>query len=134
VDYRVGRLGAPWERVRMADNDLSFHREGAGSISVTATCEGYDDVPAEALLNHLLFGTTNRTYVLDEDVTLDGRGARHALVDAELDGVPVRIEVYVVVRGGCVFDLSYVSGRDAHVRAEFSRFVAGFQIARVGHE
>jgi hypothetical protein len=134
VDYRVGRLSAAWERTRIADNDLSFHRAGAGSISATATCEGYDDVPEAALLNHLLFGTTQRTYLVEEDVTLDGRGARHAVVDAELDGVPVRIEVYVVVRGGCVFDLSYVSGRDASARADFAHFVAGFQISRVGRE
>ncbi|MFM2419741.1 MAG: hypothetical protein RL385_4464, partial [Pseudomonadota bacterium] len=40
VDYRVGRLSAAWERTRIADNDLSFHRAGAGSISATATCEG----------------------------------------------------------------------------------------------
>src|SRR4051794_34772271 len=106
TDYRVGALDSTWTVVKVRGNDLAFHRAGGGSIAVHATCRGYDDVPQQALLNHLLFGTTHRRYLLDEEVTLDGRGARHALVDAELDGVPVRLEVYGLTNDYCVLDLS----------------------------
>lgn len=134
VSYRIEPLGPGWERVRVEGSDLSFHRERAGTVSAQATCREYEDVPPSALVNHLLFGTTRRVYLLDEEVTLDGRGARHALVDCELDGVPVRVEVYLLVRNGCVFDLSYVSDRSAPAQAEFTRFVQAFRIESAGRD
>ncbi|HEY6880173.1 MAG TPA: hypothetical protein VI299_19245 [Polyangiales bacterium] len=131
VDYRIGQLSDAWRRQHVRDMDLAFHSAGAGTIGVHATCERYEDVPASALLGHLLFGTTQRTYLDDEEVTLDGRGARHARIDAELDGVPVRLEIYLLVHAPCVFDLSYVSDRSARGRAEFLRFVSEFEVQAV---
>lgn len=134
VDYRVGRLGAGWHRVKVKGNDLAFHRAMQGAMSVNATCREYEDVPQQVLLNQLLFGTTQRKYLVDEEVTLDGRGARHAVVEAELDGVPVRLEMYVLTKSGCVFDLSYVSDRSAPAAREFEAFVHAFQIGTVRRE
>jgi hypothetical protein len=131
VSYRVGALDARFRRVHVEGNDLAFYRAGAGSIAVNALCKGYDDVPADALLNHLLFGTTHRVYLRDEEVTLDGRAARHARVDAELDGVPVRLDVYVLTHAPCVFDLSYISDRSAPAEREFSEFVRAFRVERI---
>jgi hypothetical protein len=132
VAYRIGGLEPGWQQVRIEGNDLAFYRPGHGSIAVNATCKGYEDVPQAALVNHLLFGTTQRAYLLDEEVTLDGRGARHSLIEAELDGVPVRAEIYLLTRAGCVFDLSYVSDRQARGRDQFTRFVHAFRIQAVG--
>lgn len=131
VSYRVGALDAGFRRVDVEDNDLAFYSPGSGSIAVNALCKDYDDVPSEALLNHLLFGTTHRAYILDEEVTLDGRAARHALVDAELDGVPLRLEIYVLTRANCVFDLSYISDRHARAQVQFAQFVRAFRIVDV---
>jgi hypothetical protein len=134
VAYRVGELGPDWKRVELEDADLAFTAPGKGSIGVHASCRNYDDVPQSVLLNHLLFGTTHREYRLEEEVTLDGRGARHAVVEAELDGVPIRLDLYVLTRSGCVFDLSYVSGTSAPAAAEFERFVQGFHVEEVRRE
>jgi hypothetical protein len=131
VDYRVGRLGADWRRVQIKGNDLAFHRAAQGAVSVNATCREYEDVPPQVLLNQLLFGTTDRKYLVDEEVTIDGRGARHAVVEAELDGVPVRLEMYVLARSGCVFDLSYVSDRSAPAARAFAEFVEAFHVESV---
>jgi hypothetical protein len=128
VDYRVPRLEAGWQQVRLKGNDLAFYRPSFGSIAVNATCKDYEDVPQAALLGHLLFGTTHREYLLEEEVPLDGRSARHALIDGELDGVPVRLEIYLLTRAGCVFDLSYVSDRAARGRDQYTRFVHGFRV------
>ena len=132
--YHVGSLAPSWERLHANQGDLAFYRENHGTISVNATCKDYDDVPAEVLVNHLLFGTTHRRYVLEEEVTLDGRGARHAVVECELDGVPVRLEMYLLTRNGCVFDLDYVSGRNAPAQHEFAVFVRSFHIERAGRD
>lgn len=134
VSYRVGPLDSGWQRRSVEDADLTFHRQGQGTIGVQATCDEYDDVPAAALVGHLLFGTTHRQYVLEEEVTLDGRGAQHVIVDCELDGVPVRVEIYLLLRNGCVFDLSYVSAPSAPAHAEFTRFAQAFHVERSRRE
>jgi len=132
--YRIGRLPPTWERVKVDNQDLAFAHKGEGTIAVHSLCEAYDDLPHAALLNHLLFGFTHRRYVLEEEVVLDGRGALHAIVDAELDGVPVQVEVYILTRNGCVFDLLYVSGLGAPARVEFEQFARAFAIERARGE
>ncbi len=133
VRYRVGDLPATWRRVSVDDCDLAFVHRGAGTISVNSTCTDYEDVPATALMNHLFFDTTEREHAVDEVVTLDGRGARHAVVRFELDGVPLEAEIFVLAKDGCVFDLSHIRGTDvdAGQRAVFSDFVSRFAVTRV---
>lgn len=130
VRYRVGELAPGFERVDVGDNDLAWHDRGLGTISVNATCSGYDDVPTTALLNQLLFGTTERQFRLEETATLDGRAARHAIVDVEMDGVPVRLNVYLMRKDGCVYDLTHVGAVDQASRAQpvFERFVSEFAV------
>lgn len=126
--YRVGPLDGGWKRAEVDDNDLAFYRDGVGTISVNATCDEYEDVPHAALVNHLLFGTTHRQFRTEEMVSLDGRGAYHALVSAELDGVVMLIDVYVIKKDGCVYDLSLIASESTHPTAltTFQAFVAGF--------
>jgi len=128
--YRIGELSRDWERLELDDNDLAFHSAGKGTIGVNATCGDYDDVPPQALMNHLFFGTTSRAYLVDEEVTLDGRGSRHVVLQADLDGAPIEVEVFLLVNGGCVYDLSQTrrQGAPVAVAQEFARFVAGFAV------
>jgi hypothetical protein len=130
VRYRVGALVPGFERIEVGDNDLAWHDRGLGTISVNATCSGYDDVPTSALLNQLLFGTTERQFRLDETATLDGRAARHAIVDVEMDGVPVRLNVYLMRKDGCVYDLTHVGALEQAARAQpvFEHFVSEFAV------
>jgi hypothetical protein len=132
--YRVGELPEAWRRVSAEGNDLAFTRPGMGTISVNSTCTEYEDVPLSALVNHLLFDTTSRRVLVDETVTLVGRGARHVLLNLELDGVPVQLELYVVRKDGCVFDLTHVRARTtvAEARQTFLAFVERFDVLRVG--
>jgi hypothetical protein len=131
--YRIGPLGPGWDRMDVGSNDLAFHQEDMGTISVNSTCTEYEDVPVSALVNHLLFDTTKRKFVVEEDVTLDGRGARHVIVHAELDGVPLEIELFVMKKDGCVFDLGHVRSRSAPpaARADFLRLVQHFAVLEV---
>jgi hypothetical protein len=130
VRYRVGALAPGFERVEVGDNDLAWHDRDLGTISVNATCSGYDDVPTTALLNQLLFGTTERQFRLEETATLDGRAARHAIVDVEMDGVPVRLNVYLMRKDGCVYDLTHVGAIAQASRAQpvFEHFVSQFAV------
>ncbi|HEX2675683.1 MAG TPA: hypothetical protein VHM19_03570 [Polyangiales bacterium] len=135
VRYRVGELDARWRRVEVEDGrgDLAFHRGGMGSISVSSTCTEYDDVPTTALVNHLLFETTARKFLVEEVVSLDGRGARHVVVQLELDGVPLEVEAFVMKKDGCVFDLTHIRGLSAppEARAAFLGLVSRFAVLEV---
>jgi hypothetical protein len=131
--YRIGALGSGWQRMDVGSNDLAFYRDDMGTISVNSTCTEYEDVPVSALVNHLLFDTTERRFLVEEDVTLDGRGARHVIVHAELDGVPIEIELFVMKKDGCVFDLNHVRSRatPAAARAEFLQLVQRFAVLEI---
>lgn len=132
--YRVGQLSAAWKPVEASGNDLAFYRHGMGTIAVNSTCREYEDVPLPALVNHLLFDTTRRNLLLEETVTLTGRGAQHVLADLELDGVPIQLELFVLRKDGCVYDLSHIRARSAggSARGEFLAFVEGFDVLNVG--
>ena len=130
VRYRVGGLDRRFEQVEVGDNDLAWYSRGLGTISVNSTCSDYEDVPSVALMNHLLFGTSERRYRLEETTTLDGRGALHVVADVELDGVPVSLDIYVLKKDGCVYDLSHICARDVfeHARPLFAAFVSQFKV------
>ena len=133
VKYRVATSLPGFSRAEVGDNDLAFHRDGYGTIGVNSTCTEYEDVPDVALVNHLLFDTTSRRFTTEETVTLDGRGARHVVARVELDGVPVEIELYVMKKDGCVFDLTHVRSVSAppEVREVFLEFVQRFSVLQV---
>lgn len=133
VRYRAAAPAPQWRRVEVEENDLAFHRKGLGTISVNSTCIHYEDVPAIALVNHLLFDTNARQFITEETVTLDGRGAHHVVARVELDGVPIELEVFLLKKDGCVFDLTHIRARNAppEARAEFMRFVERFAVLEV---
>jgi hypothetical protein len=87
-------------------------------------------VPSVALLNQLLFGTTQRVYRVDETITLDGRAAYHVIVDMELDGVPLSLNVYLLKKDGCVYDLTYMASRSSAEKGRplFEGFVQRFAV------
>lgn len=130
VRYRVGSLASEFEPIAVGDNDLAWHHPSYGTISVNATCKQYEDVPARALMNQLLIGTTAREYRVEETVTLDGRAAQHLLADVEMDGVPITIDVYLIVKDGCVYDLTHVARRERaqSARPVFQKFVRQFAV------
>lgn len=130
VRYRMPPPAAPFERVHISDYDVAYSDPRLGTMGVHATCREYTDVPPKALLNQLLFGTTERTQLLLETVTLDGRGALHARYAVSLDGVPVVLELFVVSKDGCLFDFSLVTAPEAGPagRQAFERWVGGFSM------
>ena len=85
-----------------------------------------------ALTRQLLIGYTDRDVESQEKVALDEREALRTRVTARLDGVPMTLELYVMKRNGCIFDLSYAAPPDAFARGlpDFRRFVDGFADVR----
>ena len=81
------------------------------------------------LVNDLLIGTTDRHILLDETIPLDGREARHEVVELKVDGVPLVYDLYVLKKDGCVYDLTLVAPPRAYdqVADRFVTFIGGFR-------
>ncbi len=133
LSYSFGPTAPSWRPITIEGNDVAWlDSETRGTIHVDHTCERSQDTPLAALVGHLLLGFTEREFVLEETVPFDGREARHAVVRARLDGVPRTIELYVMKKDGCVYDLGLAVAPDRYdaARASFDAFARGFHTGR----
>lgn len=128
--FRIGPVGPSWQRVPASHAALAYRDEaGGGTVVVNGRC-GVDgeDVPLEALTQHLFIRFTERKIVEQKVVPFDHREAMHTVVEAKLDGVPMKFAVWVLKKDGCVYDLAYMAAPARFDRGavEFDRFVRGF--------
>jgi hypothetical protein len=134
VCYRVGALPPGWRLVHQEGTSVGFFSEEVGGvIEANATCrDDADAAPLGALTRQLLIGYTDRNVESQQTVPLDEREALRTRVTAKLDGVPMTLDLYVMKRDGCIFDLSYAAPPAAFTRGsdDFGRFVDGFADAR----
>jgi len=106
--YRVEDPGKGWQRIESEDTDLAFFNDGLNAvIMVNSTCDDYKDAPASALTGHLYIGIEERKVLEQQKIKLDGREAIYTLVEGKLDGVPVKVATYVLVKNYCIYDLAY---------------------------
>jgi hypothetical protein len=128
--FRIGALPASWQRVDIGRAALAFRddRDGA-SIVVNARCHvDGEDVPLEALTQHLFLRFTEREILDQKVVPFDRREAMRTRLVAKLDGVPLKFETWVLKKDGCVYDLAFMAPAPSFDRGadEFDRFVASF--------
>ena len=135
--YAFGPVSPSWRSVDVESNDAAwFDPSTNGIIHVDHTCDRSMDTPLPALVQHLLIGFTQRETVLEETVPFDRREARHVVVNARLDGVPRSLELWVMKKDGCVYDLGFVAPPDRFEagRAAFDTFARGFHTQRTSTE
>jgi hypothetical protein len=128
--FRISPLPEGWRKIDVSHAALAFRDEAdRATIAVNGRC-GVDgeDVPLEALTQHLFIRFTERQIVEQKIVPFDGREAMRTVIVAKLDGVPMQFDVWVMKKDGCIFDLAYMAppARFAPGAAEFERFVRGF--------
>ena len=128
--FRLAPLPPTWKRLALPAADLAFRDDAhEGSILINSRCASADrDAPLLSLTEHLIIGTTDRHITREETLPFDSREARHTLLRARLDGVPMAYDIFVLKKNGCVYDLVYVSppGAADAGTAEFEQFVHGF--------
>lgn len=128
TSYRLGPLGPRWQR-HQSDADLAFYdRELDAMIMVNSECPMEHDAPLKVAANTLVMGFTERQTLREELVPLAGREALHRRLRAKLDGVPLTLDLFVVKKDECLYDLVYLAPPDRAGRgvADFGRLVAGF--------
>lgn len=130
VSFRLSPVPPTWHRIALPAADSAFRDDAhEASILINSRCTSADwDAPLLSLTEHLIIGTTDRHVTREETLPFDGREARHTLLRARLDGVPMAYDIFVMKKDGCVFDLVHVAPpatADAGA-TEFDRFVQGF--------
>jgi len=128
--FRITTPPEGWRQVQASDAAITFRNDAhRGAIMVNGRCglDG-DDVPLIALTNHLFLEFTDRDIESQHVVPFDGREAMHTVLDAKLDGVAMRYDVWVLKKDGCVYDLLYFAppGDFASGRDDFLALVRGF--------
>ncbi len=135
MGFALPPVPATWRRIDVG-RGLAFRDEAnSGSIMIGGHCDRKDDdVPLEALTNHLVMGTTDREPIAEEAFPLDGREAKRTRLFAKLDGVKMGFDIVVLKKDGCVYDLVYVGKSDAFEKgaSAFDSVVSGFRAMSQG--
>jgi hypothetical protein len=131
--YRFGMPSGDWRPVRDeigGDVQVAWvEPQSVAFIDIHAQCDEHGDSSLEQYTDHLRIDWTDWKIIEQEPGRLIGREALRTLVEAELDGMPRRNEIWVVKKNGCIFDLIYSAPpADFNAgRADFQRVVEGFQ-------
>ncbi|MEM6995096.1 MAG: hypothetical protein AAF721_31575 [Myxococcota bacterium] len=128
--YRFGMPGGQWRPLRKVEGMQVgwMHPEIRGVIEVRAQCDEQGDSDLYQYTDHLGIDWTEWTVLEQSDERLIGRAALRSVVTGRLDGVQMQLELWVVKRAGCLFDLRYAAAPDSFSQgqADFSQVVGGF--------
>lgn len=131
ASFGFGLPGPSWRALRkVEDVQVAWVSDSLDAvITVHAQCADQGDSSLEQYTDHLRIDWTAWKVVEQVELRLVGRAALRTIVDAELDGVPRRNEVYIVKKSGCLFDLIYSAPPESFDkgRADFTRVVEGFR-------
>lgn len=120
----------PTWKTRSADqSDHAFQLPSGNTVTVVSSCARNADAPPDVLTKHLLIGSRNIVIDKQEKVSVDGADGLHSAIRATFDGMPFFLEVMVIPKAGCVFDLSLISPKPIHPKEsqEFERFAQTFR-------
>lgn len=134
--YRVAIPSDVWAVASGSEADLEIrHRSAPAGILVLASCD-----PRRAgrtfsvLRRQLLAGLTDREVLERDEVTLAGRPARRVVLEAaaEQGAERMRIEVWTMTDGRCVYDLAYAAppAQFAAWQEDFARVLGSFTVER----
>lgn len=129
TSFRVGLPGEGWRPLHDRATQVAWQREDPpGAIQVRSQCEEHGDSDLHDFTDHLRIDFGAWEILEQEPLRLIGREALRTRVSAALDGVPVMLEIYVVKKDGCLFDLTYTALPYAFERGlpAFERVVEGF--------
>lgn len=127
--FRVGSPGEGWRPHRESGVQVAWRRSGAPAvIQVRSQCDEHGDSDLASFTDHLRIDFGEWIIDFQKAMELEGREALRSRVQARLDGVPVSLELIVMKKNGCLFDLQYIAspGRFDEGLEAFEAVVDGF--------
>jgi hypothetical protein len=109
LPFALDALGGAWRRVPTRATAGYYQPALDAVIMANRDCERENDAPLTVLTNTLLIGFTERQFHSQRLLSLAGREALRSQVSAKLDGVPLMLDVVVLKKDGCAYDLVYLA-------------------------
>lgn len=128
--FRVGLPGEGWKVHREQDSQVAwYHPDRKAIIQVHSQCQEHGDSDLESFTDHLRIDSTDWQVLQQRYIRVVDREALRSTVMAAFDGAPpVKLELIVVKKNGCVFDLDYLAAPanfDGGL-GDYEKVVAGF--------
>ena len=120
-----------WVEVTLPTANAAWHNPAlAASLMVNSHCEGVSDSPLEGLTSDLLMGMTEREILSQERVPASKREALQTVATGKLDGVPRKLELFVMKKDGCVYDIVLDASPEhfESARTAFAKVRDGFNV------
>lgn len=128
--YRVGQLPPEWKRIKLEKALVAFYNSDLKStIATDSFCDqAYNDSSLKNLTRHLFPGLQETKIIEEQPFMLDGREALQTVLSANMDGVPVMLNLVVVKKDWCLFDFYLVGEKEHFAPASqaFENFFGGF--------
>ena len=107
--YRVGHPGIKWRRINARGADMAWLHKQDGSLLYTDSLCKPTDASLLSLAQHLLIGMTDHKVLQRHPIQISGRDALQVSMEGKLDGVPQKLQVVVLKKDGCVYDVVLVT-------------------------
>ncbi len=110
TQYHIGKPGDNWRRLYLKGADLAWINDRNNStILVNSQCKEAKDVPLVALTAHLLIGMTEQNIESQTALPWSQREALETVVTAKIDGVPRKLNIFVLKKDNCVYDIVFAA-------------------------
>lgn len=128
--YTVGKLPEDWKNLKVRVRAAAWYNpDYRSTISTDVLCENsVGDRPLSVVAGDVAAALENRTVTDTKEFTLDERGALREYVKGSVDGVPMEMDIVVLKKNNCAFDMVAISPPEemANVSPIFEDFINGF--------
>ncbi len=108
--FRVGDPGEGWRPHRERGVQVAWSKgKTPAVIQVRSQCDEHGDSDLASFTDHLRIDFGQWEIQSQRAIEIVGREGLRTRVQAELDGVPVHLELVVLKKNGCLFDLQYIT-------------------------
>ncbi len=130
-EYQFQIPEKPFEKIKNQQTDQAWQNPRTGNtIAVLSECSDDKDPTLESLADETVHALTDHKILKTEGFNFQNRAALRTLVEGEMDGVPVQMDVVVLKKNSCAYTLTYM-GRSQGIqkdRVSFEKFLKGFEI------
>ncbi len=114
-NYSLDRLPSYWTKIENTKADAAHLSQKTGAtIFINSLCEKYNSTPLSILTQNLLRGVDDLEIMTEEDVTLASRKSLHTIAIGKLDGVAVKMNMYVLRKNFCIYDFTYSAKKEQY--------------------
>lgn len=121
-----------WETASKGNGDKAFRLKSGAMVAVSSSCNRHADADLQILTRHLLIGVRDVVFIRQTYMEVDGAQGLYSSVRGSVEGGPIRFEIFVISKAGCIFDFTLLNKKaisSADI-AEFKQLIMSFRYAK----